>query len=165
MTTFRDLFGIFGKKERLESHLTPARLHADLLDLHTEIVSLWASWKANDESLHVTDQVAGTQEQAIETLTRTMAETREAVAQGIQHVDRSERRIKATVTRARKQLKELGYEDPGLEAESADLQLVDDSGSEEVGVPPVQSDVAEPAKEASSVRGVTLDQLRRVRGY
>jgi len=86
-----------------------------------------------------------------------------AVDEGIERVGRSERRINATVARARKELKKLGYEDPGLEAEAAELRLVDGGGGEGGELPEVREGV-EPADAPSSIRGVSAAQLRRVRG-
>lgn len=74
-----------------------------------------------------------------------------AVAEGIQHVDRAERRVKATVARARRQLEDSGLESPGLEAEWAELRERDGDGGEERGVQPVRE-----AVEADPSRPVTL---------
>jgi len=84
-----------------------------------------------------------------------------AVAGGIEHVDRIETRIQGAVKRARKELRDAGAEHPGLEAEAAQLSLVHGEGGGEPPVPLVQQPVAEPE---SSVRGVSPEQLRRVRG-
>lgn len=55
-----------------------------------------------------------------------------AVDEGIRHVDRAEKRIRATVGRARRELREIGIESPGLEAEARDLRILDGGdGSEE----------------------------------
>jgi len=88
-----------------------------------------------------------------------------AVSEGIERTDRAERRIKATVQRARKQLADLGYDDPGLTAEAVDLRLIDGDGSERDGVPPVPAEVADATPESSSVRGVPAETLRRARGF
>jgi len=88
-----------------------------------------------------------------------------AVGEGIERTDRAERRIKASVQRARKQLESLGYVDDGLESEAVDLRLIDGDGSERGGVPPVPAEVANAQEESSSVRGVPLETLKRARGY
>ena len=85
-----------------------------------------------------------------------------AVSEGIERTDRAERRIKATVQRARKQLETLGYDDPGLEAEAVELRLLDGDGSEKSELPPVSTPVEE---SASSVRGVSAETMRRARGF
>ncbi len=88
-----------------------------------------------------------------------------AVSEGIERVDRSERRIYATIKRARKELKKLGYEDPGLEAENTQLRLVDGEGGSEGGMPVVQGQMDGAADPPSSSRGVSAATLSRVRGF
>lgn len=88
----------------------------------------------------------------------------EAVSDGIAHNERHEKRINATLARARKELKSKGFEAPGLEAEAAELRDSNGTGSEEQGVPAVRDALAEVASEASSVRGVPLETLKRYRG-
>ncbi|MEE8139189.1 MAG: hypothetical protein V3T81_10035, partial [Thermoanaerobaculia bacterium] len=83
-----------------------------------------------------------------------------AVAEGIERVDRAERRIHATIKRARKELAESGFESPGLESEAAELQLVDGKGSD-----PVEVSTVPEAVESSSIKGVPAETLRRVRGW
>ena len=87
-----------------------------------------------------------------------------AVDEGIKRVDRAERRIKQTVTRARKELEERGFTDPGLDAEAHELRVIDGEGGDVEGVPPVSEDVEEPGDEPSSIPGVSLSQLHRARG-
>ena len=84
-----------------------------------------------------------------------------AVAEGIEHVERVENRIRGTVKRARKELQERGLTSPGLEAEASGLSLVDDERGEGSPMPVVPADVVQPD---SSVPGVSPEQLRRVRG-
>ena len=97
-------------------------------------------------------------------LERRLDETRVAVAEGIERTDRTERRIASTVARARKELRESGYDHPGVEAEAAGLRKVDGDGSDDGGVQPVQGEVAADADQPSSIRGVPASTLRRVRG-
>ena len=87
-----------------------------------------------------------------------------AVSDGIERTDRAERRIKATVARARRQLAALGYEDPGLEAEATELHLLDGEAIVKGGVSPVPAQVEETASAPSSVRGVPAETMRRARG-
>lgn len=87
-----------------------------------------------------------------------------AVSEGIERTDRAERRIHATIKRARKELSTLGYEDPGLEAEATQLRIVDGDGGLKGGVQPLPEAVESPTEEPSSIRGVPADTLRRVRG-
>jgi len=88
-----------------------------------------------------------------------------AVSEGIERTDRAERRIQATVSRARRQLAKLGYEDPGLESEAVELQLVDGERSEKGELPAVPTPVGEDVSKPSSVRGVSIETMRRARGY
>jgi len=67
-----------------------------------------------------------------------------AVAEGIQHVDRAESRIRGVVSRAQRQLRDSNLESPGLEAEAHELRLVDGGPREGEGVPSVPEAVADP---------------------
>jgi len=87
-----------------------------------------------------------------------------AVGEGIQRVERDERRIKATVARARKELADSGFEHEGLEAEATDLRLVDGAGGDEQGVPAVPEELAGDSDTPSSVPGVSVEELQRIRG-
>lgn len=86
---------------------------------------------------------------------------RAAVALGIENVERVENRIRATIRRASKELEEHGLESPGLQAEAHQLSLVDGDGIEPGEVPPMPEDVE---GDWSSIPGVTVEQLRKVRG-
>jgi len=88
-----------------------------------------------------------------------------AVEEGIERVSRTERRIHATIKRARKELAERGLEDPGVEGEAAELRLVDGGRSEGGEVPEVQEGMGPAESEASSIPGVPAETLRRVRGF
>jgi len=69
-----------------------------------------------------------------------------ALAEGIEKVERKERRIDAVIGRARKELKDSGLESPALEAEAHELRIVHGTGSEESGMPPVREEVEEPPR-------------------
>ncbi len=88
-----------------------------------------------------------------------------AVAEGIERVDRSERRIHATIKRARKELEEHGFESPRLEAEAAELQLSDGTASPGGKVPAVPGNVEGAPDAPSSIHGVPASTLRKVRGF
>lgn len=78
-----------------------------------------------------------------------------AVAEGIQHVERAENRIRATVRRAREELLENGLEpSPGLDAEARELRLVDGGGSPPSPVHPVRAEVGEDEDEIVALPGV-----------
>ena len=104
-------------------------------------------------------------ETGFDRITSDFKATNFAVSEGIERTDRSERRIHATIKRARKELGKLGYEDPGLEAEAHELRLIDGDGGDDGGVPAVPGEVAEVASAPSSIPGVTADILRRRWGY
>lgn len=97
----------------------------------------------------------------IQELRDALQETRAAVAEGIQHVERVEKRIRGTVRRARKELADNGFQHDGLEAEAEDLRLFDGDGGEDGWVPPVQQDVGDAP---SSIPGLSRMQLLRIRG-
>jgi len=79
-----------------------------------------------------------------------------AVAEGIQHVDRAERRIAGTVARARKLLAESGVESPGLEAEAYELRLLDGDARPAEGVREVPESVEPPPADP------LVDRLRAI---
>ena len=97
---------------------------------------------------------------AFENLTEKMKDLTFAVSEGIERSDRAERRIHATIARARKELKARGYEDPGLESEAFELSAVDGGGGGERQLPAMRNGVANP-EETSSVAGVSLAELAR----
>jgi len=80
---------------------------------------------------------------AIEELDRRLVQITLAVAEGIERVDRAERRVRSTVKRARKELAEQGYESDGLEAEDAEIRLSNGPGGGEGGVPPLRLGLGE----------------------
>jgi len=88
-----------------------------------------------------------------------------AVSEGIERTDRAERRVRGVIQRARKELGKLGYEDPGLEAEAHELRIVDGDGGADGRVPAVSEEVAAVEPEASSIKGVSAEQLRKRWGY
>jgi len=87
-----------------------------------------------------------------------------AVDEGISRTERAERRIRGTIQRARKELKARGYDDPGLEAEDREFREVDENGGSPGGVPFVPETVGEARDEASTIRGVSLETMKRFRG-
>jgi hypothetical protein len=67
-----------------------------------------------------------------------------AVAEGIQHVERAEARIRATVGRAKRQLNDAGLDSPGVDSEALTLGIRDGDGGAEGGVQPVRPKLASP---------------------
>lgn len=88
-----------------------------------------------------------------------------AIEEGIERVDRAERRIKATVARAKKELRDNGAASTAaLDEEALNLFGADDERSASSGVPPVSTEVESVDEAPSSIRGVSRETLRRVRG-
>jgi len=71
---------------------------------------------------------------AIEVLTR-------AVADGIDHVDRNEKRVRGIITGAKRRFEAEGYVDPGVEAEIDTLPRDDEGGGGEEELQAVPEDV------------------------
>ena len=109
-------------------------------------------------------QRLATMDEALFDLSKRLKATNVAVAEGIERTERTERRIASTVARARKELRESGYDHPGVEAEDHELRKRDGDGSEDGGVQPVSEEMAADADHPSSIRGVPASTLRRVRG-
>ena len=97
-------------------------------------------------------------------LEKRLRDTNVAVAEGIERVDRTERRIASTVARARKELRESDFDHPGLEAEDAELRKVDGDGGHGTEVLNLPGAVEADPNAPSSIRGVPASTLRRVRG-
>ena len=87
-----------------------------------------------------------------------------AIAEGIERVDRSERRVDATVQRAQKKFAAAGHEDIAVEAEAEGLRLLHGDGIGTGEVQAVQPRVDNPGDQPSSVPGITVAQLQKVRG-
>jgi len=131
------LGGYLTRLERVESAPTPGDRVTNLEDL------------ANAQERALADQ-----QQKIKDLTF-------AVSEGIERTDRAERRIRNAIQRARKELASHGFEDPGLEAEAHELRIVDGDGGGDGGVPAMPAEVESVEPEASSIRGVSAETLRR----
>jgi len=146
----KDKQGILERLDALESGQHSNTIEDTLGSHQKQIVALGAVQQASEQSsVNLRDKV--------QQLTL-------AVAEGIENVARKERRIAATLARSRKELRERGYEDPGLEAEAAELREVDGTRGDEQGVLPLRKEVEEPEPTPSSVEGVPLETLQRVRG-
>lgn len=86
-----------------------------------------------------------------------------AIDTGVNRVQRSENRVRAIIQGARKELAEHGFEHAGVEAETSELRKVDGEGSDGGRVPPVPENVEATDDAPSSIRGVTIAQLRRAK--
>ena len=81
-----------------------------------------------------------------------------AVSEGVNNVQRSERRVRAVVQSARRELADAGFDHAGVEAEAKQLRELDGEGSDKEEVPAVPEVVVGP--ERSPIPGVTAKQLR-----
>ena len=120
--------------------------------------------QANSRSNELADAITAL-EQGLQQVHKDLKEMKFAVAEGIERVARSERRIHATIKRARKELAEHGFESPGLETEAAELQLADGTASPDGKLPDMPGSVEGAPDAPSSIRGVSASTLRRVRGF
>jgi len=84
-----------------------------------------------------------------------------AVDEALAQKKRTEQRIRSAIARARKELKSHGFDDPALEAEASELRLVDGNGSDESGLRDVRAVMVPPTETPSSIRGISLETLRR----
>ena len=87
-----------------------------------------------------------------------------AVSEGVNNVQRSERRVRAVVTSARRELAEAGYSHAGLEAEGGQLRDLDAESGNGEQVPAVPEVVDEPDQaQHSVVPGVSVRQMQLAR--
>ena len=79
-----------------------------------------------------------------------------AVAHGIDHVDRNEKRVRGIVNGAQRRFNAAGFEDAGVDAEADSLPGVDAASGAEEGVSPLPNDVGLPRhwEARSSFQGV-----------
>ena len=111
------------------------------------------------------EELASAQERELEGQQQKIKELTFAVSEGIERTDRAERRIRNAIQRARKELAARGFDDPGLEAENAELRIVDGDGGGDGGVPAVPEEVAAVEPAPSSIRGVSAELLRKRWGF
>jgi len=104
------------------------------------------------------------QDPRVTSLLTRMDDLTTAVAEGIQNVRRAENRVRAVVKSARKELAASGFEDPGVEAEVEQLQFVDGGDGRTEPVPPVPEEVADLESVPSTIAGLSVAQVRRIRG-
>jgi len=144
------LRGILERLECLETAPSLNDLGDTLGSARTEIVALRAAEDATKTQVDLLEQKFHVLEMA--------------VGDGIERVDRTERRIQNSVKRARQKFKESGHVDEGLEAENAELQLSDGTRGEEQGMPAVREAMAAAPEEPSTIPGVTLEAIKEFRG-
>jgi len=150
----RQLHEILERLDRLETDPIPPKMPEAMQQI---IVGLGSDWQKT--SKQITDLL-----EDVDALAQAHKDIVIAVAEGIERVDRSERRIQGTIKRAQKKLADHGFVDEGLDAEVDQLQLIDGDRGKEPGVQPVRDEVASVKETPSSIEGVTLEQLRKARG-
>lgn len=142
---------IQARLDRIESAKTPAE---DFVSLRTIVAT-------NAEEV---SERLGAQAAVINDLDAWKKEIVHAVSEGIERTDRAERRVKASIARARKSLREHGLESDALESEAHELRLYDGGGGEQGELLNVPGGVAPDGNESSSIPGVPLAALRRAHG-
>lgn len=136
--------GIFG----LFRQPTDGPDRADLRSLEADIAALRSQHTLLHERLEVLTNELATVADSVRTQTV-------AIAEGIERVDRSERRVRAVVTRAQQRLADAGYQDEGLEAEAAQLQPLNADGGGVEGMQYVHEGLArdDPPFDAQGIPG------------
>jgi len=87
-----------------------------------------------------------------------------AVKEGVNNVQRSERRVRAIVASARKELADQGYSHAGVDAESDQLRDIDGDGSDQEELPTVPEDLEGPSQaQHSIIPGVSVRQMQLAR--
>lgn len=77
-----------------------------------------------------------------------------AVAEGVENVARAERRVRQVVTRAKKRLRDAGFEDEALDAEAEDLPQRNAEVGGQIGLPDMPDDVEGNADTGAYARSV-----------
>ncbi len=153
------LRGISDRLDQLETTPTPSITEENLqLALEQLLKRLGERFEVVDARIDGLDSKLLDGERRVKALTF-------AVEEGVERVSRTERRIHATIKRARKELQSRGFEDPGLEAEAEELRSVDGAGGGESEVSPLPEGVARIEEAPSSIKGVPAQTLARVRGF
>lgn len=159
LETEEQLCSIFDRLDVLETAPAPALTEQTLkLALEQLLKRLGEQFEVVDARIDGLELLGADGERRVKALTF-------AVEEGVERVSRTERRIHATIKRARKELASRGFEDPGLEAEAHELRLVDGGAGADDEVPAVSAGLGSAGEAPSSVKGVPLETLRRVRGF
>lgn len=157
-----DLKRIQARLETVESRPIATDYAVAIQNLNDVLGALRERMSALDESV---GQVAAAHVDLETSVAVSHKELLFAVEEGIQRTDRAERRIRTTIRSAQKKLAESGLADDAVDAEAVGLRILDEEGEQERGVPPVRESVDDVGDQASSIPGVSLDTLRRARGY
>lgn len=118
-----------------------------------------------DELDELRELVAGQVVELESRIDRRVKELTIAIEEGIERVDRSERRVKAVVQRAQRRASEHGFVDETLEVEAENLRRDDEGGSGSGGMQTVLEDVVDrPRFDAQGIPGTITDQMIRELG-
>ena len=121
--------------------ITGLVLLAALLVLLVWAVRVVSATIANPSpSTSLADDLGRTMLQQVAILKR-LDEITAAVAHGIEHVDRNEKRVRGIVKGAERRFEAAGFQDPGTKAEVASLPRVDEPSGAEEGLQPVPDGV------------------------
>jgi len=85
-----------------------------------------------------------------------------ALSDGIERVDRANKRIEKTVANARRLVAASGLEHPGLEAEAEQLRLADGEPSGPEPVPAMPESLDLPSGRPTGIPGVSFEDLQRL---
>jgi len=140
--------------ERLESATPPPQPTQELQDLVFQLGKDWAG---------VGPQVRQLLER-VDAIEKDRKDLALAIGEGIERVDRNERRIQNTIRRAKRELAEIGIVDEGLEAEGDAIRDEHADAGDETGVLPMRAAVGDDSEAPSSIRGVPLALLKKFRG-
>jgi len=125
--------------------------------------ALWAALRAIREYLGAIEPPESVGESKL--VWDEFAKLRLSIAEGIDRVDRSERRIANTLKRARRRMEAAGYVDDGVEAEAAGLSDIDEGVEPVEGVPDLPETLERPGYSGpSAIRGVSEAELHIMRG-
>lgn len=110
--------------------------------------------RAVEERLNEHEQALDGLAAAVNQLGERIDDQRLAIAEGIERTERAERRIRASVQRARARLADSGLADDALDAEAEQLRFIDGDGSANGRVPPMRESMGgPPARDMSAFPG------------
>lgn len=152
---FLHLMGIFSRSDRSKT--------APDTGLARELEELQAQVRRIRSRL---DELEETASSDLESMDDRLKVLTIAIEEGIERVDRSERRVRAVVQRAQRRFADEGYVDAGIEAEAAHLQHLDEGERGAEGMQTVHEGLDErgPAFDPTGIPGtVTPDILEATR--
>ncbi len=158
------LAGIGTRLAEVESLPAPEVHRVDVEALRVNLASLNERFTVLRDQLELFPSSSAAVDARLDSLDTKVKDQIHAIDVAIERTNRAERRIGATVARARKELEKRGFKDPGLEAEDRELRLLDGDAGNESGLLDVRDEVESVQSAPSSIAGVTLAELQRARG-